>query len=112
MKEIIRKKDKSPVSQIYHGEKQTNIQRKKEIAETFNSYFVDVGSNLAASISKSKTSFQAVVVNTTVLASVPSILRTYNWEMHLRASKQTKVQDMMIYLPMLSKECPKKYLLF
>ena len=78
MKEIIGKKDKSPSFQIYYGEKQTNIQHKKEIAETFNSYFVDVGSNLAAFVPKSKTSFQTVVVNTTVLASVPSILRTYN----------------------------------
>ena len=32
--------------------------------------------------------------------------------MHLRASKQTKVQGMMIYLSMLSKKCLMKYLLF
>ena len=31
---------------------------KKEIAETFNSYFVNIGPNLAASIPESKTSFQ------------------------------------------------------
>ena len=31
---------------------------KKEIAETFNRYFVNIGLNLAASIPESKTSFQ------------------------------------------------------
>ena len=38
--------------------KNREIFDKKEIAETFNSYFVNIGPNLAASISESKTSFQ------------------------------------------------------
>ena len=36
---------------------------KKEITETFNSYFVNVGPNLAASIPESKTSFQNYIHN-------------------------------------------------
>ena len=50
------KSHQCPSSQFYHGEKA--IFDKKEIAETFNSYFVNIGPNLAASISKSKMSFQ------------------------------------------------------
>ena len=38
--------------------KNREIFDKKEIAETFNSYFVNIGPNLAASIPESKTSFQ------------------------------------------------------
>ena len=38
--------------------KNKEIFDKKEIAETFNSYFVNIGPNLAAFISESKTSFQ------------------------------------------------------
>ena len=38
--------------------KNREIFDKKEIAETFNSYFVNIGSNLAASVPESKTSFQ------------------------------------------------------
>ena len=38
--------------------KNREIFDKKEIAETFNCYFVDIGPNLAASIPESKTSFQ------------------------------------------------------
>ena len=38
--------------------KNREIFNKKEIAETFNSYFVNIGPNLAASIPESKTSFQ------------------------------------------------------
>ena len=55
--------------------KNREIFDKKEIAETFNSYFVHIGPNLAASIPESKTSFQATFT-TTVLASVPSISQT------------------------------------
>ena len=38
--------------------KNREIFGKKEITETFNSYFVNIGSNLAASIPESQTSFQ------------------------------------------------------
>ena len=38
--------------------KNREIFDKKEIAETFNSYFVNIGPNLAASIPQSKTSFE------------------------------------------------------
>ena len=38
--------------------KNRQIFDKKEIAETFNSYFVNIDPNLAASIPESKTSFQ------------------------------------------------------
>ena len=38
--------------------KNREILNKKEIAETFNSYFVNIRPNLAASIPESKTSFQ------------------------------------------------------
>ena len=38
--------------------KNREILHKKEIAKTFNSYFVNIGPNLAASIPESKTSFQ------------------------------------------------------
>ena len=37
--------------------KNREIFDKKEITETFNSYFVNIGPNLAASIPKSKKSF-------------------------------------------------------
>ena len=80
---------------------------KKEITETFNSYFVNVGPNLAASIPESKTSFQNYIHNDDTIN-----LTGLGLEMHLQASKQTKVQGMMIYLPMLPKEYPMKYLLF
>ena len=36
---------------------------KKEITEIFNSYFVNIGPNLAASITESKTSFQNYIHN-------------------------------------------------
>ena len=48
---------------------------KKEIAETFNSYFVNIGPNLAGSIPEAK-HHSKTTFNTTVLASVPSISRT------------------------------------
>ena len=51
------KSHQCPSSQFYHSEKQRNI-RQKEIAEAFNSYFVNIGPNLATSIPESKTSLQ------------------------------------------------------
>ena len=45
--------------QFFLGEKE--LFDKKEIAETFNRYFVNIGPNLAASICQSKTSFQNYV---------------------------------------------------
>ena len=55
--------------------KNREIFDKKEIAETFNSYFVNVGPNLAASIPESKTSFQNCTHQDSP-CSVPSILWT------------------------------------
>ena len=91
--------------------KNRKILDKKEIAETFNNYFVNIGPTLAASIPKTKR-HSKTIFTTTVSASVPSILRTSNWKVYLRASKQTKLQGMMIHLATFSKECPMKYLLF
>ena len=92
--------------------KNREIFDKKEIAEKVNSYFVNIGPTLAASIPKSKTSFQNYIHYNGPCLSTINLTDLELWKMHLRASKQTKVQGMMIYLPMLSKECPMKYLLF
>ena len=55
--------------------KNREIFDKKEIAETFNNYFVNIGPNLAASIPESKTTFQDYIqYNGPYL--VPSIIRT------------------------------------
>ena len=82
--------------------KNREIFDKKEIADTFNSYFVNIGPNLAASIPESKTLFQNYIhYNGPCLSTI-----------NLADLKLEKVQGMMIYLPMLSKECPTKYLLF
>ena len=42
--------------------KNREIFNEKEIAEAFNSYFVNIGPNLAASIPESKTSFQNYIL--------------------------------------------------
>ena len=55
--------------------KNREIFDKKEIAETFNSSFVNIGPNLAASIPESKTSFQNYIYYNGP-ASVPAILET------------------------------------
>ena len=49
--------------------KNKEILDKKEIAETFNNYFVNIGPNLAASIPESKTTSKTIFT-TTALASV------------------------------------------
>ena len=91
--------------------KNRKILDKKEIVETFNNYFVNIGPTLAASIPENKTTFQNYIhYNGFYLSTIN--LRTSNWKVYLRASKQTKLQGMMIYLATLSKECPMKYLLF
>ena len=87
--------------------KNREIFDKKEITETFNSYFVNVGPNLVASIPESKTSFQNYIHNDGTISLTG--LRLENAFVSL---KTKNVQGMMIYLPMLSKECPMKYLLF
>ena len=86
--------------------KNREIFDKKEITETFNSYFVNVGPNLVASIPESKTSFQNYIHNDGTISLTG--LRLENAFVSL---KTKNVQGMMIYLPMLSKECPMKYLL-
>ena len=59
MKEIIGNKRVTSVPlHNFITVKNREIFDKKEIAETFNSYFVNIGPNLPASIPKSKTSFQ------------------------------------------------------
>ena len=92
--------------------KNREIFEKKEIADTFNSYFVNIGPNLAASIPESKTLFQNYIhYNGPCLSTINlADLKLENTFTSLK--KKTKVQGMMIYLPMLSKECPTKYLLF
>ena len=90
--------------------KNREIFDQKEIAETFNSYFVNIGPNFAASIPESKTSFQNYIhYNGPCLSTIN--LTDIEQE-NAFASLKTKVQGIMIYLPMLSKECPMKYLLF
>ena len=63
---------------------------KKEIVEMFHNDFVDIGSNLAASIPESKRAFQTIFA-AKVLVSVSSLLRTGNLKIHLPALKQAKV---------------------
>ena len=60
MKEIIGNKKRVTNAPLpnFITVKNREIFDKKEIAETFNSYFVNIGPNLAASIPESKTSFQ------------------------------------------------------
>ena len=63
MKEIVGNKIVSNAPLPNLSRWKTEIFDKKEITETFNSYFVNVGSNLAASIPVTKTSFQNYVRN-------------------------------------------------
>ena len=104
MKEIIGNKrvTSAPLSNFITG-KNREIFDKKEIAETFNSYFVNIGPNLAASIPESKTSFQNYIhYNGPCLSTIN--LTDLELENAFASLKTTKVQGMMIYLPMLSKE--------
>ena len=55
--------------------KNREICDKKETSETFNDYFVNISPNVAASIPKAYPHFKTIFT-TTVLESVPSILRT------------------------------------
>ena len=54
MKGIVR--NKIPSSQFYHSEKL--MFDKNKLAETFNSYFVNIGSKLRTSIPENKTTFK------------------------------------------------------
>ena len=107
MKEIVGNKIVSNATLPNLSRWKTEIFDKKEITETFNSYFVNVGPNLVASIPESKTSFQNYIHNDGTISLTG--LRLENAFVSL---KTKNVQGMMIYLPMLSKECPMKYLLF
>ena len=92
--------------------KNREIFDKKEIAETFNSYFVNIGPNLAASIPESKMSFQNYIQYNGPCLSNIDLTDLELENAFARLKKKTKVHGMMIHLPMLSKECPMKYLLF
>ena len=78
--------------------KNREIFHKKEIAEMFNNYFVNIGLSLPASIPESKMTFQNYIHYEGPYLSIID-LTDLEWKMHLQASKQTKVQGMMIYLP-------------
>ena len=91
--------------------KNREIFDKKEIAETFNNYFVNIGPNLAASVPKKKMTFQNYIHYDGPCFSIIN-LTDLELENAFASLKTKKVQSMMIYLPMLSKECPMKYLLF
>ena len=51
------KSHQCPFSQFCHGAKQSNIRQKRNCG-TFNSYFLNIGPNLAAFISENTTTFQ------------------------------------------------------
>ena len=91
--------------------KNREIFDKKEIAETFNNYFVNIGPNLAASVPQKKMTFQNYIHYDGPCLSIIN-LTDLELENAFASLKTKKVQSMMIYLPMLSKECPMKYLLF
>ena len=105
MKEIIgNESNQFPFSQFDHC-KNREIFDKREIAKMLNNYFVSISPNFAASIPESKTTFQ------NYLHCDGPCLSTINLtNLELGALKQTKVQVMMMYLPMLPKKCPVKYL--
>ena len=87
--------------QFYHGENKETFD-KKEIAETFSYYFANIGPNVAASISESKATFRNYIYyNGPCLSTIN--LTDLKFENAFASMKTTKVQGMMVYLPMLSK---------
>ena len=73
LKKLLETKEPSVPLCFYHGEKQKKQKfDKKEIAETLNNYFVDIGPNLAVSFVKAKL-YPKTIFAMTVLVSVPTI---------------------------------------
>ena len=83
--------------------KNREIFDKKEIAETFNSFFVNNGPNLAASIPESKTSFQNYIHYDGPCLSTINLtdLELENTFASLKANKSSGYDQI--------KECPIKY---
>ena len=83
--------------------KNREIFDKKEIAETFNSFFVNIGPNLAASIPESKTSFQNYIHYDGPCLSTINLtdLELENAFASLKANKSSAYDQI--------KECPIRY---
>ena len=96
MKEIIGNKRVTSASlPNFSTAKNRELFDKKEIAETFNSYFVNIGPNLAASICQSKTSFQNYVHYDGRSLSIVSLtdLELENAFASLKANKSSGYDD-------------------
>ena len=80
---------------FYHGEKQRNIWKKKEIGETFNNYFVYIGPKLAASIPESKKTFQHYIhYNGPLLSTINLMdLELENAFVSLKINKSLRYDD-------------------
>ena len=99
MKEIIGNKrvTNAPLPNFITG-KNREIFDKKEIAETFNSYFINIGPILAASIPESKTSFQNYIhYNSLCLSTIKlTDLELENAFASLKTNKSSGYDDISV----------------